>query len=78
MARYDIHPVPVDSGFLLDVQSDLLEDLNTRVVIPLMLKTHAPKAAERLNPVFEINGSQYVLVTQFLSSVPASILQAGL
>ncbi len=75
MPRYDIHPAPTNNGFLLNIQSDLLEDLTTRVVVPLMPETKAPKAAERLNPIFEIDGIQYVLVTQFLSSVSISILE---
>jgi len=74
MARYDIHPVSTNTGFLLNIQSDLLEDLTTRVVVPLMPETKAPKAAERLNPIFEIDGKRYVLVTQFLSSVSISML----
>ena len=75
MARYDILPVSITSGFLLNVQSDLLEDLNTRVVVPLMPVKHAPKSAEKLNPIFKIDGKRFVLATQFLSSVPHSVLE---
>lgn len=75
MARFDVYPAEFENGYLLDIQSDLLEGLNTRVVVPLMQLERAPKAAERLNPVFEIGGKKYVMVTQFLSSVPLSILQ---
>lgn len=75
MAKYDVYRADFKHGYLVDIQCDLLEDLNTRVVVPLMLVDQAPKAAARLNPVFEFNGSEYVLVTQFLSSVPVSILQ---
>lgn len=76
MPRYDVYNVGDDQGYVVDVQSDLLEDLNTRVVVPLMPPGIAPKPADRLNPVFQINGSAYVLVTQFLSSVPMSALGA--
>lgn len=73
MARYTVYRI--DSGaYLLDVQSDLLNDLATRIVIPLMPLAEAPKPARRLNPVFEIGNAPYVLVTQFLAAVPLSLL----
>ena len=74
MAKYDVFLNPAGPGYLLDVQADLLEMLNTRVVVPLMPRVDAPKPATRLNPVFEIEGSEVVMVTQFLASVPRSIL----
>ena len=39
MARFDVYPNPGQQAkttpYLLDVQSDLLDDLDTRVLIPL-------------------------------------------
>ena len=75
MARYDVFPNPSGRGFLLDVQADLLDGLNTRVVVPLMPLDSDPSPARRLNPVFEIEGKPHVMVTQFLSAVPRSILK---
>lgn len=75
MARYDVYANPNGSGYLLDVQADLLDGLNTRVVVPLLPKNQAPKPADRLNPIFEINGEQVIMVSQFLAAVPVSILQ---
>lgn len=63
------------AGFLLDVQADLLDDLNTRVVVPLMSVDAAPAPARQLNPVFDIRSERYVMVTQFLSAVLVSILK---
>lgn len=60
MARFDIYPNPNENGYLLDVQTDLLSGLNTRLVVPLMPITNAPKPAKRLNPVMEINGSSHI------------------
>ena len=76
MARYDVYPNPSGAGFLLDVQTDLLGDLNTRIVVPLLPRSTAPKPARRLNPVFEIDSEELVMVTQFLAAVPTSVLQA--
>lgn len=74
MPKYDVFPNPSGEGFLLDIQTDLLSDLNTRIVVPLLPVAHAPKPAARLNPVFEINDARTVMVTQFLAAVPASML----
>jgi toxin CcdB len=63
--------------FLLDVQSDLLEDLVTRVVIPL----YEPAAIkggiiERLMPCVEIDGAPYIAVTLELAGIPRKLLGA--
>ena len=36
MAKYDVYPNPEGAGYLLDTQTDLLDGLNTRVVVPLL------------------------------------------
>lgn len=72
MARYDLFRDGDD--YLLDVQADTLEDLNTRVVVPIQRPERAPKPGWRLNPAFTIEGNRYVMVTQFISAVPASEL----
>ena len=70
MARFDLYRNPDGPGLLLDVQSDLMRDLNTRIVVPLMRRREAPKPAGRLNPVFDIDNAEFVLVTQFLAAIP--------
>ncbi|TIL94399.1 MAG: plasmid maintenance protein CcdB, partial [Mesorhizobium sp.] len=42
MARYDVFAGRVEGSCLLDVQSDLLDDFKTRVVIPLLPTTMTP------------------------------------
>lgn len=73
MARYDVYANP-GGGLVLDVQADVLDELKTRVVVPLLPMEKAPQPAKRLNPVFEISGVRYVLVTQFLAAIPLSAL----
>ncbi|PBB26488.1 plasmid maintenance protein CcdB [Mesorhizobium sp. WSM4310] len=75
-ARYDFYRNAEGDGYLLDVQSDLLERLSTRVIIPLMPPETAPVPGRRLNPTFAINGKDHVMVTQFLSAFSASELQS--
>ncbi|PBC19936.1 MULTISPECIES: CcdB family protein [unclassified Mesorhizobium] len=76
MARYDFYRNAEGDGYLLDVQSDLLEGLSTRAIIPLMPANTAPVPGRRLNPTFAINGKDHVMVTQFLSAFSASELQS--
>ena len=76
MARYDVFRNPAGAGYLLDMQTDLLAGLNTRIVVPLLPTDRAPLAANRLNPVFDVGGTDHVMVTQFLSALPASLLKA--
>ncbi len=75
MARFSVYANPEGAGYLMDVQANLLSQLNTRVVVPLMPSTAAPKPAQALNPVFDIEGTPHVLVTQFMAAVPCSLLK---
>jgi toxin CcdB len=75
MARFDVFRNPDGEGYLLDVQADLLGNLNTRVVVPLLPSAMAPKAAKTLNPCFELAGETVVMATQFMAAVPAPLLR---
>jgi toxin CcdB len=56
--------------YLLDIQSDLLDVLATRVVVPLYRKeAFAGKGMTRLMPLFEVAGEQVVMVTPEVSGV---------
>ena len=76
MAKFDIYPDPAGKGFLLDVQTDLLDGLNTRAVIPLRRPKNAPRPARWLNPTFTVGGVDHVLVTQYIAAVPMTILKS--
>ncbi|MDX1587609.1 MAG: CcdB family protein [Oleiphilaceae bacterium] len=77
MARFDIFENDGGAGYLLDVQSDLLSGLNTRVVVPLLPKSSAPFPAQRLNPVFSIEDQELVMATQYMAAVPEGELRSG-
>lgn len=68
MARYDLFQD--GENFLIDVQADTIDILNTRAVVPVRRPRDAPLPAKRLNPTFEIDGAPYVMVTQFIAAVP--------
>jgi toxin CcdB len=55
---------------LLDVQSDLLDDLNTRVVIPLTrARDLSRKPMLHLTPVLNFGGASYVVMTPQLAAI---------
>jgi toxin CcdB len=70
--RFDVYRLPPGepAGFMVDVQSDFLSDLPTRMVIPLLREPKLASIFRDLNPEFEIMGSRCVLMTQELASIP--------
>ncbi|MDO9063805.1 MAG: CcdB family protein [Sulfuricella sp.] len=79
MAQFDVcrntNPAPSrDIPYLLEVQSDLLDVLATRVVVPLVLATEMGKTAKTLNPQFEIEGVSVVMSTPEIAGVPCRVL----
>ena len=55
---------------LVDVQSDLLDDLQTRVVIPLSKAVVLTKnPVSQLTPILDFEGDAYVLMTPQLAGV---------
>jgi toxin CcdB len=55
---------------LLDIQSDLLDALATRVVIPLAVVSAArSRLMETLTPTLRFEGKQYVMLTPQLAGV---------
>lgn len=74
MAQFDVYlnPNPDTSEaipYLLDVQADLLDILNTRVVVPLVLASAMGKEAGQLNPKFKIKGVSVVMSTAEMAGV---------
>jgi toxin CcdB len=72
MARYDAFSNAGGDGYLLEIQADLLDDLTTRVVVPLVRASPDFKPLRRLNPVFTIGAKQYVMFTHLIATVPAA------
>jgi toxin CcdB len=79
MAQFDVYRNP-DPGssktipYLLDIQTDLLAGLATRVVVPLIVSGSCAKPAKSLNPVFTIEDHSVVMSTQELAGVARSNL----
>jgi toxin CcdB len=61
--------------FLLDVQNDLLEELETRVVVPLCpVSTMKGKTLRTLTPALEIEGDSFVMLTPQMAGISKSEL----
>lgn len=79
MAQFDVYEntnteTQKTVPYLLDLQADLLEDLATHVVVPLVPVSIMGKAAKNLNPVFKIKKTNFVMSTAELAGVPVRIL----
>jgi toxin CcdB len=81
MARFDVYR---NSGslvdavpYLVEVQNDLLDPLDTRVVIPLRRASRFPtrQLPSRLTPLFEIEGVSCLLETPKIAAVPLRLLK---
>ena len=81
MARFDVFrnigPHAADTPYLLDVQSDLLSGLETRIVIPLRRRDSFPVVSlpANLTPTFKVEGIECILETPKLAAVPLRILK---
>ena len=66
-----------DIPFLLNVQSDLLDHLETRVVIPLAkAASFGGPPSEALKPIFKIGGERCILLTPMLAGISKKELGA--
>jgi toxin CcdB len=77
MAKFDVHPLRVSEGLVVDCQADFLGSIATRLVVPLILADHAPDIMARLNPVFELEGKSYIFFPQLAGSIPTSALKGA-
>jgi toxin CcdB len=66
MARFDVHRLRVDGKLIyaVDVQADLLSELSTRVMVPLLPGMGEATKFRDLNPAFDIGGQRCVLWPQ--------------
>jgi toxin CcdB len=75
MARFDVYKSGNARGLLLDIQSDLLDEFGSRVVVPL-LPAEDMQSVSRLHPVFLINDERYIMSTHLIFAIPVDRLGA--
>ncbi len=80
MARFDVFANPdrierLQVPYFLDVQSDHIQRLHTRVVVPLWAVAAFPHRLERLHPELVVTGQQVVMDTPALGAAPTKLLR---
>ena len=76
MAQFDVYEntnekTKANIPYLLDIQNDILKNLSSRVVIPLVV---SKEGINLLNPKFVINEINVILSTAELAGIPIEIL----
>lgn len=72
MARFDVYRIDRAGLLVVDMQADILSDLDTRVVAPLVLANEsAREAMPRLKPLVSVAGVNYRLITTDMAAVQA-------
>ena len=72
MARFGVYRMHDGDVLVLDCQADLLDNLPTRFVVPLIPASLFRDLYPRLNPVFDIDGIAYFMATQMAATVPCN------
>ena len=77
MAQFDVYKNPNPKTnqtipYLLDIQNDILNNLSTRVVVPLVKTTHSITI---LNPIFTINSESVSMSTAELAGISCEHLE---
>lgn len=83
MAQWDVYSNPsprsrADLPYLIDIQSDLLSGLTTRLVVPCAWAGAAGRLPSRMSPSLEVEGRTVFLVPQEAGAVSASALKGAL
>ena len=79
MARFDVYLGK--RGYVLDVQADVLDGLESRIVVPLFPPSRIRLHIHHLNPLFQIQDRPLVMFTQLIAAIPRTdlgIFQASL
>ncbi len=70
MARFDLYRLAGQPGFLLDVQSNHLSALRSRMVVPLLPPSATLPAIRDLNPLLTVENETLAIMTHFMAAVP--------
>ncbi|KAA9014292.1 CcdB family protein [Sphingobium limneticum] len=74
MARFGVYRLPDDS-LVLDCQSDYVDHLGTRLVVPLLHPGTMPAALPALHPCFDIDGERLMMATHLAGAVHSRLLK---
>lgn len=68
MAQFDVHWF--SDSYVVDCQSDLVDEFGSRLVVPLLPVGPSPDAVSRLMPVFDVEGEPHIMTTPLAAGVP--------
>jgi toxin CcdB len=68
MARFDVYRLK-SGALVVDLQATIIDNLDTRIVAPLLSLAEFPKPILRLNPKFDVAGATVVMVTHMLGAI---------
>jgi toxin CcdB len=74
MARFHVYHLKSTGSMVMDVQANSLDNLDSRIVIPLVSADEEDRLILRLNPRVEIDGKGYFLKTELLAAIRSNEL----
>ncbi len=81
MAQFDVYPNPQPVArerfpFVVQVQSDFLDKLPTRLVMPLaVIELTEDQLPTDLTPIFQVHGQRLALMPYLAAPLPKSLLK---
>ncbi|GAB3375546.1 CcdB family protein [Spongiibacter taiwanensis] len=82
MAQFDVYENPSVNTrtafpYLVDVQSPVIEDISTRIVVPIgKLQSFKNQAMTKLTPEINYDGERLLLLVPQIAAIPAKYLKA--
>ena len=81
MSQFDVYINPSKKNreaypYIIDIQSELISDIATRIVIPMGKLSHfRNERMAGLTPAIEYADEQFVLLTPQIASIPSNLLK---
>lgn len=72
MARFSVYLGK--RGYVIDVQADILDHLESRIVVPLLPPERVKLHIQHLNPIFHVRERPLVMFTQLIAAIPRADL----
>lgn len=69
MARFDVYQTG-SGDYVLDVQTDLIPSVGTRLVVPLLPAQAVPAAIGKLHPILQVEGQPLLMATHLMGAIP--------
>lgn len=70
VAQFDLYRRRGEPGYLLNVQHDVVDHLPTRLVIPVLPASDAPRAFRGINLQIEIGGVAHTVFPHYVAAFP--------